>query len=215
MVIIKRILIGIVALLVLFFVVGFLLPRDVYVERSVEIDASPQQVFAMVNDFQQFNRWQPWHQIDPETRYVFEGPDTGAGSRMNWYSDHPNVGDGMQEILLSEPYSRVRAALDFGTGGLAYADYLIDVTDGGSVLTWTLESDMGGNPLGRYVGLMMDGMIGPAYEQGLGKLKEILESKPEPEPEPEPLEAPAEPQEPQEAEEAQAAQDPENADQAT
>ena len=215
MVIIKRILIGIVALLVLFFVVGFLLPRDAYVERSVEIDASPQQVFAMVNDFRQFNRWQPWHQIDPTTRYVFEGPATGAGSRMNWYSDHPDVGDGMQEILLSEPYSKVRAALDFGTGGLAYADYLIDATDGGSILTWTLEADMGGNPLGRYVGLMMDGMIGPAYEQGLGKLKEILESKPEPEPEPEPLEAPAEPQEPQEAEEAQAAEDPENADQAT
>ena len=205
MVIIKRILIGIVALLVLFFVVGFLLPRDAYVERSVEIDASPQQVFAMVNDFQQFNRWQPWHQIDPTTRYVFEGPVTGAGSRMKWYSDHPNVGDGMQEILLSEPYSKVRAALDFGTGGLAYADYLIDATDGGSVLTWTLESDMGGNPLGRYVGLMMDGMIGPAYEQGLGKLKEILESKPEPEP----LEAPAEPQEAEEA------QDAEDTDQAT
>ena len=65
MVIIKRILIGIVALLVLFFVVGFLLPRDVRVERSVDIDASPQAVFTMVNDFQQFNRWQPWAQIDP------------------------------------------------------------------------------------------------------------------------------------------------------
>ena len=194
MVIIKRILIGIVALLVLFFVVGFLLPRDAYVERSVEIDASPQQVFAMVNDFRQFNRWQPWHQIDPTTRYVFDGPASGAGSRMNWYSDHPDVGDGMQEILLSEPHSKVRAALDFGAGGLAYADYLIDATDGGSVLTWTLEADMGGNPLGRYVGLMMDGMIGPAYEQGLAKLKEILES----EPEPEPLEAPAEPQDAEE-----------------
>ena len=208
MVIIKRILIGIVALLVLFFVVGFLLPREVYVERSVKIDASPQQVFAMVNDFRQFNRWQPWHQIDPTTRYVFEGPATGAGARMNWYSDHPEVGDGMQEILLSEPYSRVRAALDFGTGGLAHADYLVDATDGGSILTWTLESDMGGNPLGRYVGLMMDGMIGPAYEQGLGKLKEILES----EPEPEPLEAPAEPQD---AEQAQGAEDAQDAGQAT
>ena len=180
MVMIKRILIGIVALLVLFFVVGFLLPRDVRVERSVEIDASPQAVFAMVNDFQQFNRWQPWALIDPSTRYVFEGPDTGAGSRMIWYSDHPQVGDGMQEILESLPYSRVRALLDFGTGGMAYADYLIDAREGGSVLTWTLETDMGGNPVGRYVGLMMDGMIGPSYEQGLSNLKAILESGPAP-----------------------------------
>ena len=192
--IIKIILFSIVGLLVLFFAVGFLLPREVNVERSIEIDASPQQVFDMVNDFQQFNRWQPWAQIDPDTRYVYEGPKTGAGSRMMWYSDHPEVGDGDQEIILSEPYSRVRMALDFGAGGLAHADYLIDPTDDGSELTWTLEADMGGNPLGKYFGLMMDGMVGPAYEQGLANLKVILESEPEPEaeeiePMPEPGEA--------------------------
>ncbi|MXW73542.1 MAG: SRPBCC family protein [Gammaproteobacteria bacterium] len=194
MVIIKRILLGIVALLVLFFVVGFLLPRDVRVERSVEIDASPQAVFTMVNDFQQFNRWQPWAQIDPTTRYVYEGPATGAGSRMTWYSDHPQVGDGMQEITLSEPYSRVRMALDFGTGGLANADYLIDAGGaGGSILTWTLETDMGGNPVARYVGLMMDGMVGPAYEQGLANLKEILENQPRQEPGPAIMDVPGDP----------------------
>jgi len=103
---------------------------------------------------------------------------------MLWYSDHPQVGDGMQEITLSVPYSRVRMALDFGTGGLASADYLIDADGGGSILTWTLETDMGGNPVARYVGLMMDGMIGPAYEQGLNNLKDILEDRPEPEPGP-------------------------------
>ena len=194
MVIIKRILLSCVALLVLLVVVGFLLPRDVRVERSVEIDASPQAVFMMVNDFQQFNRWQPWAQIDPTTRYVYEGPATGAGSRMTWYSDHPQVGDGMQEITLSEPYSRVRMALDFGTGGLANADYLIDAVDAdGSILTWTLETDMGGNPVARYVGLMMDGMVGPAYEQGLANLKEILENPPRQEPGPAIMDIPGDP----------------------
>jgi len=43
-----------------------------------------------------------------------------------------------------------------------------------------LETDIGGNPVGRYVGLMMDGMIGPSYEQGLSDLKAILESAPAP-----------------------------------
>ena len=189
MVIIKRILIGIVALLALFFVVGFLLPKDIRVERSMEIAAPPQAVFEMVNDFRQFNSWQPWALIDPATRYVYEGPDTGAGSRMLWYSDHPEVGNGMQEIIASEPYSLVRTNLDFGMQGTAVADYLIDEADGGSVLTWTLETNMGGNPLMGYVGLMMDGMVGTAYEQGLANLKEILENEPEPAPEPQPLDA--------------------------
>ena len=197
MAIIKRVLIGIVALLALFFVVGFLLPKDIRVERSLEIGAPPQAVFEMVNDFRQFNSWQPWALIDPATRYVYEGPATGAGSRMIWYSDHPEVGDGIQEIIASEPYSRVRTNLDFGMQGTATADYLIDESDGGAVLTWTLETNMGDNPIMGYVGLMMDGMVGTAYEQGLANLKEILESQPEPdtEPEPEPTETPAEPEE--------------------
>ena len=85
-------------------------------------------------------------------------------------------------------------ALDFGTGGLASADYLIDADGGGSILTWTLETDMGGNPVARYVGLMMDGMIGPAYEQGLNNLKDILENQPSPEPGPAIMEAPGDPE---------------------
>jgi len=103
-------------------------------------------------------------------------------SRMLWRSNHPQVGDGMQEIVESLPYSKVRALLDFGTGGIAYANYVIEAREGGSVLTWTLETDMGSNPLGRYVGLMMDGMIGPSYEQGLANLKAILEGAPSPQP---------------------------------
>lgn len=189
--IVKWILLAIVGLLVLFFAVGFLLPKDVRVERSTEIDAPPQAVFEMVNDFQQFNRWQPWALIDPTTRYVYEGPATGAGSRMMWYSDHPEVGDGAQEIVLSEPYSLVRTHLDFGMQGVAVADYVIDEANGGSVLTWTLETNMGENPIMGYFALLMDGMVGTAYEQGLANLKEILETEPEPEPEPE---AEAEPQ---------------------
>ena len=53
---------------------------------------------------------------------------------------------------------------------------------------------MGGNPVARYVGLMMDGMVGPAYEQGLANLKEILEGQPEPEPGPAIMEIPASPE---------------------
>ena len=188
--IIKWTLLGIVGLLVLFFVVGFLLPKDVRVERSTEIEASPQAVFEMVSDFRQFNRWQPWAQIDPDTRYEFEGPATGAGSRMKWYSDHPEVGDGTQEIIESVPYSKVSTSLDFGLQGTAIADYLIDETEGGSTLTWTLETNMGGNPVMGYLALMMDGMVGTAYEHGLANLKEILEAVPEQEPEPEPQQEP-------------------------
>ena len=36
--------------------------------------------------------------------------------------------------------------------------------------------DLGGNPVNRYFGLIMDKMIGPDFEEGLAKLKEIAEA---------------------------------------
>ena len=43
-------------------------------------------------------------------------------------------------------------------------------------VTWSNEGDLGGNPVNRYFGLMMDKMIGPDFEEGLAKLKEIAEA---------------------------------------
>jgi len=38
--------------------------------------------------------------------------------------------------------------------------------------------DLGAGPIRRYFGLFMDGMIGPDYERGLGRLKTLAEAPP-------------------------------------
>lgn len=38
--------------------------------------------------------------------------------------------------------------------------------------------DLGANPLARYFGLWMDGMVGPDFEEGLGRLKALSEAQP-------------------------------------
>ena len=35
---------------------------------------------------------------------------------------------------------------------------------------------MGMNPMGRWMGLMMDGMVGADYDQGLANLKALVEA---------------------------------------
>jgi len=57
----------------------------------------------------------------------------------------------------------------------AYFDLQED--EGGTQITWGFAAQMSG--IGKYFGLMMDGMLGPLYEKGLGKLKEIVESNPD------------------------------------
>jgi len=61
--------------------------------------------------------------------------------------------------------------------------------------TWGFHNDIGFNPIGRFFGLMMDGMLGPDYEDGLARLKKVAEAVPPP-----PPPAPPEPAAPAEGE---------------
>lgn len=176
--VVKRILLGLLILVVLLTLVGFLLPSSAHVERSTTIDAPPSTVFALVNGFRSFNRWSPWAERDPETEYLYEGPVSGVGARMSWDSQNPQVGSGSQEITLSQPNERVETHLDFGPQGTAEAFFELQAADGGTAISWGFDTEFGMNLVSRYMGLMFDSWIGADYEAGLAKLKSLAESLP-------------------------------------
>lgn len=155
---------------------SLLLPARTHVERSIMVDRPPAQVFAVVNSFQRFKQWSPWAAYDPNAEYRFEGPASGVGARMSW-SGNRSVGSGSQEIVESVPDRRVGIALDFD-GSAALAAYTLTPEGGGTRVTWSFDSEHGYNPMSRLFGLLFDRMIGPDYEQGLTKLKALLESEP-------------------------------------
>ncbi|MCO4763975.1 MAG: SRPBCC family protein [Myxococcales bacterium] len=171
----KKVAIGVVVFLVLAVIGGFLLPADVHVERSLEMKASPAQVYPLVASLESFNRWSPWFKRDPKTKYTFTGKHGTVGSKMAWVSDNPKVGTGSQEITELVPGERVKTHLDFGGDGEGDATFTLTSTATGTKVTWSLDSHLGSNPIARYFGLMFDGMIGPDYEAGLNNLKAIVE----------------------------------------
>jgi effector-binding domain-containing protein len=72
----------------------------------------------------------------------------------------------------------VASDLDFGEMGAAKS--LVTLTPEGNITrtTWTVDVDMGANPIGHYIGLTMDEMLGKDFAAGLGKLKNLVESMP-------------------------------------
>ena len=170
----KRVLVGILAFVVLLVVVGLVLPRQVHVERSIVIDAPQAQLFDTLNGFKRFNEFSPWAALDPDTQYAYEGPESGVGAKMSWVSTNEDVGSGTNEIIESASPDFIRARLDFG-GQLAEATFKFEPADGGTRVTWGFDCDTGSNPIMRFVGLMLDGWIGADYENGLAKLKEVME----------------------------------------
>jgi hypothetical protein len=154
---------------------SYLLPRHVTVARTITVEAPPEEIFPYVNSLQRFSEWSPWNDYDPEMEQRFSGPREGVGNRMEWASEDERVGIGSQVITLSEPNSKVETAVDFGGVGPARAAVSLQPVQAGTRVTWGLVADMGGSPVGRYMGLMMDRWVGADYERGLARLKATVE----------------------------------------
>jgi effector-binding domain-containing protein len=173
----KKIIITLVGIVLLAGIVGWLLPRQVHIARSVSIDRPASLVYATVNSFQLFPKWSPWQDLDPNMHQTTEGPRDGVGAKLVW-SGNDKVGSGTQIITASVLNQSVASDLDFNNMGAAKS--LMSMTADGSMtkVTWSLDIDMGANPIGHYFGLMMDGSIGGDFAKGLGKLKSLVESMP-------------------------------------
>ena len=174
---IKKILLGLIALLVVLAVVGLILPRHVSVKRSVTINRPASLVYATVNSFVLFPKWSPWQDLDPNMSQSTEGPRDGVGAKLIW-KGNDKVGSGTQLITASSADQSVASDLNFGDMGTAKS--LVTLTADGNTTrtTWTVDVDMGANPIGHYFGLTMDGMLGKDFASGLSKLKSLVESMP-------------------------------------
>ena len=173
---IKKIVIGLAVLVAVLAAGAYVLPRQIHVERSITIDAPPETVFDLVNSFQRSAEWSPWHERDPNMAVSLDGPVAGVGAKMSWSSNNPQVGRGSQEIITSEPSTYVRSRLSFDGQQGAESFFNLTRVDDGTEVVWGFETDLGMNPLCRYMGLLMDRWVGGDFERGLEKLKGIAET---------------------------------------
>ncbi|MGH8223680.1 MAG: SRPBCC family protein [Woeseiaceae bacterium] len=172
----RKILLAIGGLLVLLLAVGvFLSPRS-HVEREIDIAAPAATVFALVNDFRQVGKWSPWTEADPNARYELSGPVRGVGAVLSW--EGSIAGRGTQRIVESEPYSKVISEIELGGPGTVTSTFELRANDAGTHVVWSFDSYFGINLFGRYLGLLLDDIVGADYEQGLANLKSMAERLP-------------------------------------
>ena len=163
------------ALIVIVLGIGAFLPKDFRVERSIEMDASPEAVFDQVNSLKSWGAWSPWIARDPSIKNEYSGPEAGVGASVTWTSE--KSGGGTQTITRSDRPTRIETTLDFGDMGQPNADWTFEPKGDGVRVIWGLSGNAAG-PLGGYFAKMMDGWVGADYESGLARLKEVAEGLP-------------------------------------
>jgi len=164
------IILGMTTLLIL---ASFLLPRQVHVERTIMVDAPANIIYNQVNTLKNWENWSPWHKLDPEMTLVYSGPASGVGSKYIWESK--KVGSGALTITESHHHSFIATEMDFMEQGTATSNFRFEPLNGGTQVTWSMDTDMGLNPISKYMGLFMDRMVGADFEKGLANLKDFSE----------------------------------------
>lgn len=172
----KKIGIALAGLLVLLVLISFFLPSRVHVERSRTVAGPPEVAFVQINTLKNWSAWSSWHRIDPKnTAYEFSEKPGGEGAWYSWKSPNSNVGNGKLTVTKSLPNESVEALLEFEGMSPSKTGYHFKPEGNGTKVTFTMDSDMS-SPLvvGKYLGLMMDRMLGPDFEKGLANLDSVV-----------------------------------------
>lgn len=165
----------IVALLVLAFAVVLFLaarkPDEFVVQRRAIIPATPDAVFAEINDLARWQNWSPWARKDPNAVFNFTENTIGPGASLAW-AGNKQVGTGRMTIAESKSGMLVRYRLEFEKPFKAanMASFELSPASGGTEVIWSMR---GPAPLiSKIMDLLMnmDRMIGRDFEQGLANL---------------------------------------------
>ncbi|MES2921660.1 MAG: SRPBCC family protein [Verrucomicrobiota bacterium] len=164
---IRKLLIGLAALIVILLIVIALQPNHFRVERSATLAASPAALFDQVNDHRKFAVWNPWGKMDPAAINTYSGPDSGVGAKCSWQGE--NIGTGSATIIESKPGRLVRQRMDWlkPMEGTSTVDFTFKPEGEKTVVTWAMYGPQ--TFMGKAVSLVMncEKMCGPQFEQGL------------------------------------------------
>lgn len=174
--VIKAIIFIIMALTVVFYGGAYMLPGASHVERSIDIAAPPEKVFAIAGNLRRVPEWSPWPAIDPKVSFSFEGPEQGGvGQVMRWSSNNPMVGNGTETVTDYAPDVRLLTKTDYGGFGSSAGSLTLTPLPNGTRVTRSIETPLPG-VIDRWAGLGMDRTVGTEVEKGLGNLKARAEA---------------------------------------
>jgi uncharacterized protein YndB with AHSA1/START domain len=166
----------VLAIVAVILIAAAMKPNTFRIERSVVIQASPEKIFPLINDFRNWSEWAPQDREDPSIMRTYSGAPSGVGAASEWRSNG-KAGSGEMTITESVPPSKLEIAVDFAKPFAAHnLNTFTLVPEGGSTkVTWSMQ---GTNLYFMKVMSMfssMDRMLAGHFERGLRDLKAAAE----------------------------------------
>jgi effector-binding domain-containing protein len=113
--------------------------------------------------------------MDTNAKVLFSGPESGVGASLTWMSNDKNIVNGGISIVSSASPDSLEVIYDFADKGRSTGKFFFLKENKNTNVIISLDSDLGMNPISRWIGLFSDQLIGPDLDKGLNKLDQLVQ----------------------------------------
>lgn len=158
--------------------IGFFLPGDFDVKRTIVIDGKPADIYPVVADLKQWPEWTVWNDTTyPGMEITYGEVTSGLGAEYSWKGEAS--GNGTMKITKAEEPGTLEWELNFDGFETSYGYCTIKAVERDRTrVDFGMRGNMGASPINKYFGLMMDSMMGSEFDKNLKNLKDRVENPP-------------------------------------
>lgn len=158
------------------------LPGRTYVEKDIIIHKSPEEIYVVLSNFNSWNAWVPWLEIDTSTKVLVMGPKGQIGHSWNWYSTHPKVGNGSLVLVDWVPNYSLKYQITYKDHAPVFCGFELDEEGDFTKVKWYADKDTKqgsafNSAFGGFIGILFASEFEKDMEAGLVGLKTHLEHK--------------------------------------
>ncbi len=171
-----NILVGLAALVALFFIIALFIKKEYTISREIVINKPKTVVFQYIKHLRNQERYNKWVMMDPGMKKDLKGADGTVGFTYAWDSQNKQAGKGEQEIVKIVEGDLVDVEVRFERPFKSVAKTplrTVAITDQQTKVIWGMEATSK-YPLNA-MNPFMDALLGKDLEASLINLKNILE----------------------------------------
>ncbi len=168
-----RLLCLILVLILIVVAIGYLLPRNYALEAAIDIDAPANQVFPMLDELPNWQRWSTFSEERIESLKITYGSKrTGEGASQTWQDAR---GSGKLWITKSVANELIEYDLNFGEFPTMKSRIELVPVDNRTQVHWTSNGRLPSGAFYGYFALLFPGQMNFEYQQSLLRMKQAIE----------------------------------------
>ena len=152
-------------------------PDSFALQRQININALPADIFPWINNLKNMNQWNPWSTQDAKSVIQYEGPEEGPGAVYTWAGG--KMGQGKFQIVDTNSPTQIicRLLMIKPMAADNVVTFNLTSSNGPTTVVWSMSGKNGFINKLMHIVMNMDKMVGRDFDRGLANLKSLVEQK--------------------------------------